>query len=192
MFSPYLKDFEEQERNSFLEKHNDLSKLSDEELRNAFSQFAPKSDWDRFFSSKIDIQDIEDVFDKIRQYRNNIAHFKFFDKDSYTKSNKLIRQLNTALIKAIQLIEDNDFVEKNLEHFHNIMSGVFKIFEEPRKIMPQILNETITSTLQSIKFVYPPILEKIKEFVQYNSFRDLNHNLHEHINKDVLNDDIDE
>lgn len=144
LFTPSWTDIDEQEKNSFLEKHNDLSQLSDEELRKAFSEFTPKSDWERFFSSKIDIADIEDMIEKIRQHRNHIAHFKFFYKDAYTESNKLISQLNAAVLKAIKITEDEDFAEKNAEYITNAMSDVLERFAE----MQQKLTARIARSLE--------------------------------------------
>lgn len=144
LFAPSWTDIDEQAKNSFLEKHNDLSQLSDEELRKAFSEFSPKSDWERFFSSKIDIADIEDMIERIRQHRNRIAHFKFFYKEAYTESNRLISQLNSAVLNAIKLTEDKDFAEKNAEYITNAMSDVLERFAE----MQQKLTARITRSLE--------------------------------------------
>lgn len=166
LFSPNWTDLDEQEKKDFLDKNKDLSELSDEELRSAFTKISPKSDWERFFSSKINLADIEEMIDKIRQHRNNIAHFKFFYKDAYNESNKLINKLNTAIIKAIKLTEDKDFVEKNLKHFLKSMSEVFKAFDEFKKTIAQ----SMLSSIQSIKFTVPPILEQIRETVKAIDF----------------------
>jgi len=144
LFAPSWTDIDEQAKNSFLEKHNDLSQLSDEELRKAFSEFTPKSDWERFFSSKIDIADIENMIERIRQHRNSIAHFKFFYKEEYTESNRLISQLNSAVLNAIKLTEDKDFAEKNAEYITNAMSDVLERFAE----MQQKLTARITRSLE--------------------------------------------
>lgn len=144
LFAPSWTDIDEQAKNSFLEKHNDLSQLSDEELRKAFSEFTPKSDWERFFSSKIDIADIENMIERIRQHRNSIAHFKFFYKEAYTESNRLISQLNSAVLNAIKLTEDKDFAEKNAEYITNAMSDVLERFAE----MQQKLTARITRSLE--------------------------------------------
>ena len=41
---------DEIKKEKFLDENKDLSELSDIELRNAFDDFTPKSDWKRFFS----------------------------------------------------------------------------------------------------------------------------------------------
>jgi hypothetical protein len=166
LFSPNWTNLDEQEKKDFLDKNEDLSSLSDKELRSAFSKISPKSDWERFFSAKINLSDIEEMIDKIRQHRNNIAHFKFFYKDAYAESNKLINKLNTAIIKATKLTEDKDFVKKNLEHFRKSMSEGFKAFEK----FKTTIDQSMLSLIQSIKFTVPPVLEQIREIVKSIDF----------------------
>lgn len=199
LFAPSWTDIDEQAKNSFLEKHNDLSQLSDEELREAFSKFTPKSDWERFFSNKINIADIEDMIEKIRQHRNSIAHFKFFYKEAYTESNKLISQLNAAVLKAIKITEDKDFAEKNAEYLRNAMSEVFKSFEEFRKNIAKVMTNVVIPTLRTIKTVVPPVLEQIRQtyqsfdfsgikqalLAQQDAFQNFHHELPEHNDEDL-------
>lgn len=130
LFTDTCTECDKEAREHFLAQHKDLSKLTDEELREAFYQLSPKSDWERFFSSKIDIADIENMIERIRQHRNSIAHFKFFYKEAYTESNRLISQLNSAVLNAIKLTEDKDFAEKNAEYITNAMGDVLKRFAE--------------------------------------------------------------
>lgn len=163
LFAPSWTDIDEQAKNSFLEKHNDLSKLSDEELREAFSKFTPKSDWERFFSSKIDIADIEDMIEKIRQHRNHIAHFKFFYNEAYAESNRLISQLNSAVLNAIKLTEDKDFAEKSAEHIANAMSNVLRRFSE----MQQKIGDRIVRSLEVAEKV-GAALKRLPDFSKYD------------------------
>lgn len=137
LFSPTWTSVDEEERSEFLVNNKDLSALSDVELRNSFKKFTPKSDWDRFFSCKIQISEIEDLIDEIRRYRNSVAHLKFFYKDEYQRSSKLILKLNKAVIEAIKLTEEKDFAEKNAEELRRALSGItekisemFKFFRE--------------------------------------------------------------
>ena len=46
---------DEKAKASFLEKNQDLSQLTDEELRMAFCKYTPQSDWERFFSRSLDL-----------------------------------------------------------------------------------------------------------------------------------------
>ena len=53
LFTPSWTDVDEADKAKFLESNADLSELSDEELRESFSKYVPRSDWERFFSNKI-------------------------------------------------------------------------------------------------------------------------------------------
>lgn len=114
---------EEEAKEKFLSEHKDLSQLSDVELRNAFSSFTPKSDWERFFNDKIQLTDIKDMIEQIRWHRNKVAHFKLLDKNDYDSCNKLILKLNRAILKAINITEEKDFTEKNAEALKKTLSG---------------------------------------------------------------------
>lgn len=144
---------EEEAKEKFLSEHRDLSQLSDVELRNAFSSFTPKSDWERFFNDKIQLTDIKDMIEKIRRYRNRVAHFKFFYKKDYDSCNKLILKLNRAILEAINITEEKDFNEKNAEALRKIFSG----FSER-------LNEILEPIKQAIqKFSPSEFFKKILE-----------------------------
>lgn len=121
---------EEEAKEKFLSEHKDLSQLSDVELRNAFSSFTPKSDWERFFNDKIQLTNIKDMIEQIRWYRNKVAHFKFFYKNDYDSCNKLILKLNRAILKAINITEEKDFTEKNAEALKKALSGISEKLNE--------------------------------------------------------------
>ena len=112
LFTDRCTEFDRKEREKFLSEHKDLSELSDEELRKAFSDLEPKSDWDRFFSEKIELENVKGILKQIRDYMNKVAHYKFFNKEEYQECRKLIASLDTAVLKAIKLTEDKDFAEK--------------------------------------------------------------------------------
>lgn len=142
LFVPSWTSIDEQKRKDFLGKNNVLSELSDEELRKAFSDFSPKSDWERFFSKKITITNIEEIIEQIRIYRNLIAHFKFFCKADYDSCVKLINELDSAVLNAIRITEEKDFAEKNAEIFKDLLSG----FAEK---MSAVINPIIQTTIQA-------------------------------------------
>lgn len=71
-------------KRAFLESNKDLSELTDEKLRTAFSDFSAKNDWERFFKDKTNNSfDIESTIDSIRAYRNDVAHCKFVSNEEY-------------------------------------------------------------------------------------------------------------
>lgn len=138
LFTPSWTSTDENQKLVFLEEHSDLSKLSDAELRVAFSDFVPKTDWERFFSNKILIAEVSTIINQIQQYRNSVAHFKFFYRKDYVECSQLVKQLNLAILKAIKITEEKDFAEKNAkalkmsierikEKFANIMQSYIQL-----------------------------------------------------------------
>ncbi len=147
LFTPSWTSADEAEKSKFLNEHADLSELSDEELREAFSKYVPRSDWERFFSNKINISDIRELIEQIRLYRNSVAHFKFFYKAEYDECNKLVNRLNSAIIKAIKITEDKDFAEKNAEILSEALKDVLAGFASFTKSLAEMAQKTITTVI---------------------------------------------
>lgn len=124
LFVPRWTRINEEHTKSLLEAHEDLSKLSDEELRVAINDISPKSDWERFFNEKFQGVNVEGGIEAVRGVRNSVAHCKFLEKDQYNSCNKIINALNKALNRAIAITEKEDFDEKNAEYLRKAMSGV--------------------------------------------------------------------
>ena len=147
LFTPSWTSADEAEKTSFLEKHPDLSELSNEELREAFSKYVPRSDWERFFSNKINISNIKDLIEQIRLYRNSVAHFKFFYKAEYDECNKLVNCLNSAIVKAIKITEDKDFLQKNAETLSEALKDVLAGFASFTKSIAEMAQKTISTVI---------------------------------------------
>lgn len=163
LFTQSWTEYDEQLKNSFLETHKNLSNLSDEELRTAFSEFTIKCDWERFFADKINIADIEKMINDMRIYRNSIAHFKLFNKTEYKECNLLIGQLNKAVIKAIEITEDKEFAEKNSKHILSAMSKLSEILKEFTQSITQTISKNMAITLQTLETEFTSFSENVKE-----------------------------
>lgn len=115
LFVPSWTELEANERDEFLNNNTDLSALTDDELRQSFRKFTPQSDWDRLFSDKIHADKIEDKIASIGKHRNKAAHFKQFSSREFEFCQELIHNLNKAVLKAIEVSENADFVRKYKE-----------------------------------------------------------------------------
>lgn len=153
LFTPQWTQLEEKNKNDFLNKNANLNELTDEELRNAFSDLTPKSDWDRFFKSKIPNDDIENMINYIRKNRNNVAHCKFLNKDDYEQSKTSIRKLNNELLMAITITETDDFLAKNKqnlsESFERIRNSIKEIVKKFEPIT-QFARKALPASLQAL------------------------------------------
>lgn len=162
LFAKGWTSIDEQAKAKFLSDTKNLSKLTDEELREAFSKYTPKSDWERFFSDKISNLDVENIIEEIRGSRNKIAHCKFFYKSEYESCSKAIHELNKAIICAVKITEDKDFSTKNSEYIANAMAGAFERIEA----LTQKLVDAINPTIQ----VIGKISETVSRFVDSYNF----------------------
>ena len=149
LFTDTQTEYDKAKLDAFLKNNANLSELSDKELRKAFTDLSPKSDWERFFSDKIPIQDIKELIKQIRQYRNSIAHFKYFYKQDYEACKKLVNKLNTAITKAIIITEEKDFAEKNNEAFERVLANIRKGLFSMAKTMAMIAQKSLAAIVDS-------------------------------------------
>lgn len=112
LFSKTWTDQDEKQKDEFLQRYEDLTKLTDDELRRAIESFSPKSHWDRFFREKMNDPQIEDIVEQIRICRNTIAHFKPLSRESYNEYQKIVVRFNNDLLHAIELTKKEDFSKK--------------------------------------------------------------------------------
>jgi len=153
LFIPHWTKVDEDEKEAFLKKYTDLSSLSDGQLRKAFSNIAPKSDWGRFFADKMGTTDVQSLLEDVRKSRNSIAHCKFFYRNDYNTCSHYISELNKSIETAIEITEEKDFIEKNrksleaataaitesLNHFKEMLSTTFTYtFLTQRRILSSI------------------------------------------------------
>lgn len=168
LFSFGWTDFDEKAKSKFLAEHGNLSELSDEVLRKAFTELTPRSDWERFFSNKIVNINVQDVIEYIRKQRNNIAHCKFFKKKEYDRCSKAINNLNKAIISAIALTEEKDFHDKNSESLRKSFAAYDqwrKEYEEQIKVIFAPINTTmepIRQQIEKLNTTMEPIRSSIK------------------------------
>lgn len=144
LFTNYVSKKDNDELQKFLDGNEDLSKISDEELRKKFELSKPKNDWARYFGNKNIDDDFQYILNDIRGFRNNIAHCKFISKDQYTKCLRLLKHNTKSLDEAISISEEKDFFKKNLE-----------LQQESFDRMSKMIRETILST-------YKPLMDNIE------------------------------
>lgn len=155
LFVPHWTEVDEKAKDDFLKSHEDLSKLTDDKLRKAFSEIAPRSDWERFFVDKMDADVIQSLIDEIRRSRNSIAHCKFFYQAEYATCNKAMGKFNKAVKSAIVITEDKDFSEKNSEIIKKALAIATHRFEEFKKSMTEALRPMIQFSQQYSEMVAP-------------------------------------
>lgn len=170
LFTPQWLDSEETKRCEIL-KNKDLSQLTDKELREAFEDIKPKSDWERFFSAKMPKINAYDLIHQIHNYRNSVAHSKFLNNEDYVLCNKLLNKLIKSIEKAIIITEEEDFAERTFGKLQASLARVAKVFEDFNKMWTtsiDIMTKSATIALDRLTKIKIPDIKipdiKIPEF----------------------------
>lgn len=187
LFTPSWTKYDEEKKNEFLESNNNLSELSDNELRKAFLEFNSKSDWERFFKNKIDDRfDIENSIESVRLYRNNIAHCKFFSKSDYKTCNIILDKLNKTLLSAIAITEEKDFMDKNMESLKRSFSKVSETLLQ----LSKSITDSLTPIINQIQQITEPFNKTKKLLTQLSLEKECNQD--NEINNDLCNSNSEE
>lgn len=150
LFTPRWTPLDEQAKCAFLEKHKDLSILTDAELRSVIADITPKSDWDRFFSDKLSGIDFKGIIESIRGFRNKVAHCKMITKVEYQNCLKMIEQLDDAILKAIEATEDKDFERKNSAYLQKMAGQLADAIQNFTTMYASMSSKLIQSTQSAL------------------------------------------
>lgn len=113
---------EEEKRNELLKK--DLSKMTNDELKEKISKIEPKSNWDRFFQNKGFSDDIDSTMKSINDLRNLVGHSKMVNEKDFNLLKNQLNSLTRDIDKAIKITESVDFIKINNEKYAKIFSGI--------------------------------------------------------------------
>lgn len=147
IFIPYPKN---RDINKLFEMINAAEKLGDLEK---VKEFQPKSNWERYFSSIIKIDDLEDKWRKLYKYRNKVAHNKPLTKDDNKNIVSISEEIKKALSKVLDglddIIVDNSDKEMVSEVAKDSIS-IYPIFEAFKNIQKLTINSNILKIIENI------------------------------------------
>ena len=151
-------------KEEFLKSNPDLSKLSDEELRERFSAFTPMSDWEKHFSSKVD-KDIsgEALISNVQKPRNKVAHYKTITKDEYDAFLKNVHKLIEVIDKTIEVTTSKDFIDETMKHYTQKISEVLEDFG---KAMSSYMDSLFDGMIKSAQSVLDKLSERFNDTEQ--------------------------
>lgn len=152
LFTRYISTDEDVKLQEFLNTNKDLTKLDDKQIRKAFELNKPKTDWERFFGNKKIDDNFQQILNNIRQFRNSIAHCKFFSKSQYTECLQLLEQQTKSLDIAISITEGRDFLQKKIELQLESTNRILKMLCE-------IVVRDYSPIMDSIELIAQPIRE---------------------------------
>lgn len=135
LFTSRYTTIEEEYRKEKLGNINDFSKLSDKEIREIINNLKPKSDWERIFKQRIQLDNMESLLDNINKFRIIVAHCKLLSKKEYEECNKLLNETNRKVKKAINISLSKDFMLENIEYVNESIS---KLAEQMKNMFSNI------------------------------------------------------
>jgi hypothetical protein len=146
LFTPKWTLQDEIKINSIISETEDFAKFEDNRIREMLEDLKPKSDWNRFFSDVVKIDDIKYNIEKIRNYRNIVAHCKEFRNNHFLELYTTLNSTNDAIEKAIDFSMYKDFnvinskylSERLLEIINNIMKNLPNSFELIKNIQNKV------------------------------------------------------
>ena len=140
LFEKNWNEYDEKEVNKFLDENEDLSKLTDEELRKFINNIHPKSDWERLFLEKGFDDNFEETIKIINDFRNSVAHCKFFYKEDYLALKDLLNKTNKTIDSAISYTESEEFTKLNTEAANRKIKQLIKQITSITKQYTDIIN----------------------------------------------------
>lgn len=148
IFTPYPQN---RDINKLFEMINAAEKLDD--LKKV-KEFQPKSNWERYFSSIIKIDDLEDKWKKLYKYRNKVAHNKPLTKDDNKNIVSISEEIKKALSKVLDGLDDivvdnsdKEMISEVAKDSISIYPAFFKAFENVQKLT---INSNILKIIENI------------------------------------------
>lgn len=118
-----------------------------EKLDELIEQYEAKSNWERYFSEKIDVENLEEKWRKLYGYRNQVAHSKNIDKDDYDNAMRLIQELETAFNACLEHVNYITLTSEECEAVETVAE----------KTIERNLVSEVTSGIRNEKLVYEPL-----------------------------------
>lgn len=162
LFDKYVSQNEYEKAEEILSKEQDLSAMSNTQLRKIYKSLLPKSDWERFFSNKKLGQKFQDLFKDIHYKRNIIAHCKLIEKEQFNLCKSNLKESIILLDNAIKITENYDIKIINMVARHESFTRFASIIGEYYKQ----LNENLELIIQPLLKIQDQLSNNLKPYYQ--------------------------
>ncbi len=135
-----------------------LKKTNNEDLEKTIDKyiklFEYKSNWERFFSDLIQVDNLKQKWDELYNYRNIVAHSKKMRKKEYDRAiiicKELINVFDSSIDKINSIVFDNDEAGGIQVFTDNTMSGLSQLGDSLANLMKlaEVLNKSVTDNRQ--------------------------------------------
>lgn len=90
-------------------------KASEEKYTELIETYDPKSNWERYFSDKIEIDKLDEKWRKLYKFRNQVAHAKRMRKKECDEAIALIEELKPAFVRGLEHVNEVQLTEEETE-----------------------------------------------------------------------------
>lgn len=98
-----------------LKKIVDKKTDTDNKISAFLETYEAKSNWERYFAEKIEVEELYKKWQELYIYRNSVAHTKRMRKGEYETAESLAKELKSAFKKCIDHIDDVKMTEEEAE-----------------------------------------------------------------------------
>lgn len=104
-----------------------LKTMTKDDIISKIERGRSKSIWDKFFASKINIENLNLKIPELRILRNKVAHSKYFNLEDYKKADELTDLFISTFQESIQTIETKDYSNQEI---HDVLSSLTHMLSE--------------------------------------------------------------
>ena len=93
----------------------DNENAREDKLETFLETYEAKSNWERYFAEKIEVENLYDKWLELYDYRNRVAHAKRMKSKEFNTAQALISELKTAFGECLDHIDDVEMTEEEAE-----------------------------------------------------------------------------
>lgn len=140
-----------------------IDKFTKVEIENIIKNAKPKSNYDRFFSRKLDSDKLKEMWEELYIYRNKVAHNKIMRKSDYDRCIKLIGKLDVKFDQCIKKI-------KNVKFSVDDIAGLKTFSETLSKFYLKSLTIPYIEALKTSSNIMDSVVKGIKSALEASNY----------------------
>ena len=110
--TPYTQEFVQKLKKLIPEDDKSIDK---EKVKMLLESYEAKSNWERYFSDKIQVDGLNEKWDELYSYRNQVAHTRRIKKNDYMAAKKILDELLPAFNSCLESIDNVNLTEEQSE-----------------------------------------------------------------------------
>lgn len=141
-FSKYSLKSNYQELVSELKKKENYT---EEKIKDLIELYESKSNWDRYFADKINVDKLFDKWKNLYMYRNMVAHTKKIRKEDFEKAKKIIDELYPAFKECLKYLNSISMTNNESEAIEEVVGQIIS----PEFVISRNMKEKATTYMET-------------------------------------------